>query len=126
MIKAKNTIVATGVIFDERTKAVSIFNIIEDLIVGGFPTFIQQLSLFSYFTREAGDQSKILLKLVIKNNEKEIANENIDVNFQDKLKNRTRIEFSAMPIFEEGKVVFSIMNQTETLSEYEISVKKLG
>jgi len=126
MISAKNTVVAHGVIFDEATKLVSIFNIMEDLIVGGFPTFIQKIYYFSYFTREEGDSANITLELIIKNNDKEIAKEPIQINFGDKYKNRTRIELGGMPILEEGKMSFIVKHETRELSKYEISIKKIN
>lgn len=122
MIRSIIALCADGVVRDCETNHVSIFNIMEQIAVPGFPVFLPRFSVFNLLTREANDPSVHECELVISNNDAVIVTTPIRVDFQDKMRNRCTVVIGGLTIANPGRVTATLRSGGAQLSSYCIEV----
>jgi len=106
--------------------SISIINIIEEFASSGFPLFMTRFDIFNLFEREEDDDSKITFELKILINDDELVKLDINVDFDDKLRNRSIATLNGFVIPNPGILKAILYNNGKEFSSYSVIVKKLG
>lgn len=122
MIRSTLIILAQGIIQDVESNSISIFNIFEEIAGAGFPLFIQKCSILNCLERDITDPDSIHLHLAIKMGDVSIAEREVDVKFQDKLRSRMIVHLQGLPLPGPGKLKISFSNNEQLYGEYELAI----
>jgi len=114
-----------SVVIDQQTNQVSVINVLEDIQSPGFPLVISKLSAVFYLTREASDNAIVEFSIRFFNNEIELNRFPVTSNFEDKLKNRTRIQVNGLVIPNPGNFSVGIFYNDEELSRWQMAIQLL-
>ena len=125
MLKCDLMLCAQGVIRDIQTHAISVFNIIEELIPEGLPVLLQQFMVYAHLWRDiTNDPSSFECVLKIATSDKTLFEHTINIDFQDKAKNHTIINVSGLVIPSVGALETSLMYGDDLLNSYVIQVNE--
>lgn len=127
MLSVQLMLCAMGVVVDQNTNNVSIFNILESLSSPGFPLFVQKIDLLCVLERDAKDKNKVELELRINNNKAvELFKGPLKVDFQDKFRNRSIVNLNGMAIPNPGKLNFVLYHDNKELAAYSVEINQIG
>jgi hypothetical protein len=124
MYKFKYAIAAQGVIIDQRSNALSIFNIYEEISSPKFPVVLPNIDFVCVTEKESSDPDLIEYTLDIRNNDDSVFDGPIKADFQTKNMNRTIVTINGLPIKEPGIVSFSVLHNGEAVAKHILVVKK--
>ncbi len=110
MLRTRLMLMAQGVVRDAETNAISVYNIFEDISVGGFPFFIQSFFVLTFFTKDEGDPNEFECLVEIRNNDNLLASFPARLNFQNTLRNRLISQVRGIAIPAPGSLTARIMN----------------
>ncbi len=122
MIKSKICFVAEGIIRDAATNGISAFNILEALIGEGFPLFIQKMNLFTLWERELNDPKKYDLVIEVKLDRKVLHSIKLQIDFEEKPRNRTFVSFNGILVPHPGNLNFIIRINKKIKASYKVIV----
>ena len=108
MIRVKACFVAEGVIIDRDTNQISAFGLLDNLQSDTYPKSVQKLAFFCLWTRTSGDPERVTCKFSVTQNQRDIARQDIDIDFQGHLYNRCNIRLERFALNEPGTVVFRL------------------
>ena len=123
MIKSKICIVAEGVIRDVQTNGISVYSILEELTVQGFPVFIQKIAFFALWEKEENDPGQYRTTFTIELDDKSLMSQGIDLDFQRKLRSRSMVSINGLMVPKPGNLVFSMKVKDGPEAEYQIIVR---
>jgi hypothetical protein len=122
MIRQKICFVAEGVLIDSHTGQASAFNILEGIQAGGFPLFIQKSAFFCLWERDDTDASQYRAVFTVTLGNEEIARQNLDIDFLEKIRNRSIVYLNGIVIPRPGLVVFRLSVPEHATAEYTIEI----
>src|SRR5215216_1444185 len=96
MIRSTLAVCAESIVRDSETNNISVFNIIEELRAPGFPIVFPKLSTLFVLERDKEDPSHVEGTVIIRLDEKELAQAAINGDFENTL--RTRIILTAQGV----------------------------
>jgi len=111
---------AEGVIRDAQTNNISIFNILEGVTAEGFPLFIQRVTFFVFWERDAEDPQQISGRFRVEVAGRELHAQPIHINFGNVLKNRTIIVTQGLVIPQPGSLTFAITLDSGLTASYTV------
>lgn len=126
MIKPLIILCSDAVVIDKDSNNASIFNILENLNSSGFPLFLQKFDFFVLLQRTDADPQRINLNLKIYNNETMLLDHRMNVDFQQKLKNRVTIHINGIAIPNPGILKAVLFYNDAELGSYDIAVSQIG
>lgn len=124
MIRSSLMLCAQGVIRDAETNNISVFAIFENITPEGLPLLIPRFMVLAFLERDDSDPSEIKCSLRITLGEETILEQVLDINFQDKKRNRTIINIGGLPVSKQGTLETSLWLANEMLNQYKIEVKE--
>lgn len=124
MITSSLMICADRIIRDATTNNISVINIIENIAPEGLPLFIQRFMIFALLDRnKEEDPSQIKCTVRIRISGNKLLERNLNVDFQDKERNRTIIDIGGLVIPTIGTLEASLLLQRRVLNKYTLIVK---
>ena len=90
-----------------------------------FPTAHPKISAINWIKREEDDTRNIVIKLIIKNNDNIISNEDYPIDFRDRMMNRFICQLVGIKIKLAGTLSFIFEHEGNPLGFYEIKINKL-
>lgn len=124
MIRSSLMLCANGVIRDAETNNISVFTIFENITPEGLPLLIPRFTVLAFLERDDSDPSEIKCSLLITLNEETILKQALDINFQDKKRNRTIVNISGLPIAKQGTLETSLWFNDNMLNRYKVDIKE--
>ena len=127
MIKTNSFVLADKIIRDPETNSVSILNVVEEFSSHIFPYVYPNLDFILLWTRESNDPIELEVEFKISMGTNTLLTRNYTINFNDKLKMRTRFIISKLVIPSPGTMTFIITSQLNKMinASYEVKVIKL-
>lgn len=117
-------ILAEEVIIDENSKNTSLINLIEQINLSRIPSIINKLTILHQLVRSPGvTENKFELSLSIRNNEKQILNGNLHVDFLDKKKFRSITNLVGLVIFEIGELIVELKYKNSIIHQIKIQIE---
>jgi len=126
MIRSKICLVADGVIRDAQTNVISIFNLTEVLVAQGFPLLIQKLSFFALWEKEPNDPNVHQGAFSVAMNDKPLMSQEIHIDFQENLRNRTIIVLGGLVIPEPGTLAFTLSLKDGAQARYVVEINAVA
>jgi hypothetical protein len=123
MIKCTKMIVCEKAIRDIDTKTVSLIDLIDSLMVSGFPASAN-FTVYLEFTRENGDPATFTGNLAVDLGDREYPAKDVPINFDDKMKMNAVINAKGVPIESSGTMKVSFVYHNETLALNSILILK--
>ena len=112
---------AKGVVRDADSNNISVYNIIEQLNPEAFPGIFPELSLLGIW-RRVDNEGPSDLQLVITNNQHQLSDSVVRLDFGTTTRSRTIVSLQGMPVLEPGRLRFEFRQHGALLSSYEIVV----
>lgn len=114
MIQSKFLICAEKAIRDADGGALSIINILDDIIAESFPVLIHSFAVIQFLVKSSPDDSdKPNIRLKVLNNETVLIDHLLKIDFRGKLKSRSIIQFGGLQIIEPGQAHFVLYNSDD-------------
>ena len=127
MIKSRFALMARGIVRDVDTNSTSIFNIIENMAVVGFPVFVPEISFYAYLVREPVDPPTMECIFTIRLDNKIILETHVKSEFEDQLANRLTIHIAGMPIPSPGTLIAELKSKNgEPVASYDVQITYIG
>jgi hypothetical protein len=125
MITVKLLLCAQGVVRDADSQNVSIFNVYESLQGAGFPLFIQQMDVLAVLERTPRDKAQRTITFKMTMGETEVLSTSMDIDFQDKLRNRSTVHIQGLVVPQPGTVLVTVAERGRELGRYELLVEQV-
>jgi len=122
MIQMKLMLCADGIVIDRLTNNASVFSIIEEITPAALPFAMLRFCVLAVLERDATDPPRIESSVRIAINERNIIEQTVVIDFEDKLRNRTVVTAVAMPIPDSGTLQASLWYAGQRLGQYDIKV----
>jgi len=122
MIRTRLCFVAEGVIRDGETNAISAFNLLEQIAAVSVPFFIQRISFFVLWERNADDHNRIDGQFTITLNDTNLITKEVSLDFSEGNETRTIINLGGLVVQSPGSLRFSIQLQDGASAEYAITI----
>lgn len=123
MITSSLMICADRVIRDGTTNNISVINIIETISPEGLPLFIQRFMIFALLHRnKEEDPSQIQCTVRISIGSNKLLERKLNVDFQDKERNRTIIDIGGLVIPTNGTLEASLLLKRRVLNQFKFIV----
>jgi hypothetical protein len=126
MIRVKAMLCAENVIRDTETNQVTIYNVIEQVNVMGFPALLKGMTIFVFLERETEDAQVVDCQVLLKMDDTQLKEIRIQPDFEDKLRNRTFVRIEGMPIHQEGRFSAILLIDGKEKSQYDFPVVFAG
>jgi hypothetical protein len=127
-VKLLTFVCCEQVIQDVRHNSMSLINLLEDIAAPSFPMAMGRLTAYGFLEKESSDREVQVGRLRATINDQQIAD--LEVNFDFQGKPRTRIigELQGFPILAPGRLKFAILagDPLTELGEWVIHVSSLG
>jgi Family of unknown function (DUF6941) len=112
-------------VIDERTKSLSLFNIMHEIFSPSFPVVLPRLSLAWVVKRAANEPQELDLQIRITQGQ-HIVNFPWHVDFQGKLMTRGLAEIQGFVVPVVGEIAVEIVHQNILLARWAIMVQQIG
>lgn len=122
MIRAMMCFAASAVVRDADSNSISAFNILEGIAAAGFPLFIQSLSYFVLWQRDAADAAEIAGTFTLSIDGDQLTTGQVNINFADKLRHRTTVNINGLIVPHPGDLRFCIQLASGQAAEYVVDV----
>lgn len=126
MISCQLLVCAKGVVRDVETGGISVFNILEDIQAGGFPLFMPEMAILAFFEREQADPAQHTIRFRLAIGQTEVFGSSLEIDFRDKLRNRSIVQVFGLPIPHPGFMKLSAEDGDKVLLTYTMIIEKLG
>jgi hypothetical protein len=93
---------AESVLLDQQTNNVSLINVVEEITPDEFPVVMPRVSWLFIFERDPSDDPQPPVAFVVRLGGRELLRVPVEVNFEDKMRNRAMLAMSGLPIASEG------------------------
>lgn len=119
-------LLAKSAVIDSRTNTLSIFEIIEGLETTNLPGNLSDVSLIILFERNIKtDPAKIKINFAYKNNNTLIKNQEVEIDFEDKKRNRTTVNLLGIDIEKFGNISFEVSYRKKLLGTYTVDIDQV-
>jgi hypothetical protein len=108
MIRPLLCVASEGISVDRKTGSVSVFSVLEQITAQGFPVLFQRLALFVLWEKDADDPARVAGRLVIDVMGQELFAQAVEINFQDKLRNRYVVRMNGLILPRPGLLRFAV------------------
>ena len=123
MITSSSMLCADRVIRDAETNSISVINILEEITPEGLPLFIPRVMIFALLHRnKEEDPSQIKCTLRIGIGDNKLLERELDIDFQDKGRNRTIINIGGLVISTNGILEASLFLEERLLNQFSFIV----
>ena len=125
-MKAVTCLCCEAIIRDGDSGSISLINIIEDITLQGVPAFLPRFAVFLLSEKQDGDLGSNPIRLVILNNEQELVNSDLTVDFGMEdvgSRNRTNIRFAGFLVPNAGDLKIRFLRGDSIYTEYNIRVR---
>src|SRR6266849_8604039 len=112
-------------IVDQATNNISILNILEQAGAPIFPIALP-MSVVAHLTRKKSENEKPVLRLIIKLDNRQIADHAVQFSFQGKLTARLIAQLQALPIESPGLLKVELQFRKKSLGSWNVQVYKTG
>jgi hypothetical protein len=113
---------AQKAIRDGETDRISLIDIVDSVAAESFPHFVGELSLLTIYHKEDGDDAKETVTFTLKNNDDEMAVQEQDVVFGDRIGNRTIIGVNGLVLLKPGTFSVTVQHKDRTIGTWSIPV----
>ena len=114
---------ADRVIRDAATNSISVINILEEITPEGLPLFIPRVMIFALLHRDKEeDPSQIKCTLRIGIGDNKLLERELDIDFQDKGRNRMIINIGGLVISTSGMLEISLFLEERLLNQFKFMV----
>lgn len=120
MLKDKLCLVAEGIIRDADNNLISTYNIFEELIVQGFPLFIQKIGFLAIWEKDNDDSDIHQTTFRVDLNGSQLMSQNIEINFAGKTRNRSVVAINGLVLTQPGTLKFSMEIENGPVASYSI------
>jgi len=116
---------ADRVIRDAQSNSISVINIFEEIKPEGLPLFISRFMVFVLLKRKTDeDPSKIRCKLRIAIGSNNLLEHVLNIDFQDKKRNRTIVNIGGLVIPSSGILETSIWLDERMLNTFQVEIRE--
>ena len=132
MIKSKLLLMAEGVTTDIASKKNSVFNIIDNFKVNGFPFLMQKVDILAITEREESDDNIQDLKVRIKIEDEQLAEFSGKIEYKDKFTNKLTVNILGLAVPSPGIIETQLVlipsdgSAEMILDTYVINVENIG
>lgn len=125
MITSSLMLCADRVIRDAETNNISVIGILEGITPEGLPLFVPRLMIFALLNRDKEeDPSQIKCTIRIGIGDSKILEHELDIDFQDKARNRTIVNIGGLVISTNGMLEVSLLLGKQLLNKFNFIVNE--
>ena len=125
-MKALVTLACEDILRDTESNAISIHNIIEEIVGQAYPVFIAKFCVFLLSEREKGDKTVVNGEVVIMNNDTELHKFPLKIDFEGKKRNRNIIKIGGFAIPNPGSISIQFHLSKKVYAQLDLECKTIG
>ena|SRR5438034_1006827 len=122
MLMSRLMLCAEAVIRDAERNAISIFNLIEDIEAEALPLLIPRFVVFNMLERDDADPETFSCLLRIALDDEKLFEQDIELSFQDKKRNRSIFTLQGLALFRPGVLRVSLSIEDQELDSFALTV----
>ena len=110
-----------NIIRDSENGQVTVYNLLDDISASSYPLLIPKFAIYFFVERDSKEDEVQKINLKIFNNESPLFHDQIQINFNGKLRNRAVIKFNGLAVPSDGLLIIRVSNlKDEVLNECKI------
>ncbi len=122
MTKVKLLLCAEGVVIDQKSNNVSIFNILEQINVEMLPAIIPKMVILSVLEKDESDDIEWKGEYSISIDGKEMGRKLLKHNFRGFLRSRNIMVVAGLPLPKPGTLEIALLKEEKKLASYTIEI----
>ena len=125
MVTSDLMLCAQSVIRDAETSALSVVNILEDMVPEGLPLLVPRFMVYARLHRDIQkDPQTVECKIRVSITDKTLIEHTINIDFQDKAANRLVVDISGLVIPTVGELETTLWQDSRLLNKYVVNVRE--
>ena len=120
------SVVADGVIVDEKSHLASIFNIAENINAAGFPVMVQHLTFMCIWEYEEPAPRQVTGTLTVEQGDRIFIRQNVSIDFRVNDRMRTIMNVQGLTFDRPGRVTFKVTIPDQATGTYDIMITPMA
>lgn len=125
-MKLTLTLVAQEVILDVYSNTFSAFKILEEIASPSFPVALPSIDWLLFYERDDEEEQTPTVTLSVELNGEKIHEVDRELGFGNKLRFRSRVAISGLPLSNPGKLELVVRHGDKTLGSYAIRINSIA